>query len=333
MRQITTLGIDTAKQVFQLHGVDAQGNTVLHQRMSRKQVLPLLAQLPPCLVGLEACGGAHDWAREITNLGHTVKLMAPQAVKPYVQGNKTDGRDAEGICEAASRPRVRAVPINSTADQDMQTLHRIREQCVKMRTALANQLRGLLGEYGFVVPQGIGHVRKAIPLIVEDADNELSALCRELLWDVYQRVRTLDAEITRYNARIAQLAGQSEVCRRLTRVEGVGPLTVTAFIVAVHDPGAFKNGRHCAAWLGLVPTQHGTGGKTMLGGMSKRGNQYLRRLLLQGAMAVIRRVEGKKEHRSVWLQQLRARRGTQVAAVALANKNARILLANLYHSP
>jgi len=175
MTQITTLGIDTAKQVFQLHGVDAHGNVVLHKRITRKQVLPLLAQLPPCLVGLEACGGSHYWAREITKLGHTVKLMAPQAVKPYVQGNKTDGRDAEGICEAASRPRVRPVAINSAADQDMQTLHRVREHCVKMRTALANQLRGVLGEYGFVVPQGIGRIRKAIPLIVEDAENGLSA--------------------------------------------------------------------------------------------------------------------------------------------------------------
>jgi transposase len=170
---------------------------------------------------------------------------------------------------------------------------------------------------------------QAIPLIVADADNGLSALCRELLWDVYQRVGTLDAEITRYNARIAQLAAQSEVCQRLTSVPGVGPLTVTAFVAAVHDPGAFKNGHHCAAWLGLVPTQHGTGGKTVLGGMSKRGNQYLRRLLLQGAIAVLRRVEGKQDLRSVWLQQLRARRGTQVAAVALANKNARILWALL----
>jgi transposase len=329
MRQISTLGIDTAKQVFQLHGVDAQGHVVLHKRVSRTQLLPLLAQLPPCLVGLEACGGSHYWAREITKLGHTVKLMAPQAVKPYVQGNKTDGRDAEGICEAASRPRVRPVSINSTAEQDMQTLHRVREHCVKMRTALANQLRGVLGEYGFVVPQGIGRIRKAIPLIVEDADNGLSDLCRELLWDVYQRVCTLDAEITRYNARIAQLAAQSEVYERLTAVGGVGPLTATAFVAAVHDPGAFKNGRHCAAWLGLVPTQHGTGGKTVLGGMSKRGNQYLRRLLLQGAIAVLRRVEGKTDSRSVWLQQLRARRGTQVAAVALANKNARILWALL----
>jgi transposase len=198
-----------------------------------------------------------------------------------------------------------------------------------MRTALANQLRGLLGEYGFVVPQGIGRIRKAIPLIVEDADNGLSDLCRELLWDVYKRVCTLDAEITRSNAQIAQLAQQSEVCQRLTSVPGVGPLTATAFIAAVHDPGAFKNGRHYAAWLGLVPTQHGTGGKTVLGGMSKRGNPYLRRLLLQGAMAVLRHVAGKTDARSVWLQQLRARRGTQVAAVALANKNARILWALL----
>jgi transposase len=179
------------------------------------------------------------------------------------------------------------------------------------------------------VPQGIDRVRKAIPMIVADADNGLSDFGRELLWDVYQRVCTLDAEITRYNARIAQLAQQSAVCQRLTAVEGVGPLTATAFVAAVHDPGTFKNGRHCAAWLGLVPTQHGTGGKTMLGSMSKRGNRYLRRLLLQGAMAVLRHVAGKKDARSVWLQQLRARRGPQVAAVALANKNARILWALL----
>jgi transposase len=175
----------------------------------------------------------------------------------------------------------------------------------------------------------MGRIRKAIPLIVEDANNGLSALCRERLWDVYQRLCTLDAEITRYTARVAQGADQSEVCRRLTQVEGVGPLTVTAFVAAVHDPGAFKNGRHCAAWLGLVPTQHGTGGKTVLGGVSKRGNQYLRRLLLQGAMAVLRRFEGKTDTRRVWLQQLRARRGTQVAAGALANKNARGLWALL----
>jgi transposase len=175
----------------------------------------------------------------------------------------------------------------------------------------------------------MGRIRKAIPLIVEDADNGLSDFCRELLWDVSQRLCPLDAEITRYNARIAQRAAQSEISQRLTQVEGVGPLTATAFVAAVQEPGAFTNGRHGAAWLGLVPTQHGTGGKTRLGGVSKRGNQYLRRLLLQGAMAVIRRVDGKKDSRSVWLQQLRARRGTQVAAVALANKNARILWALL----
>jgi transposase len=180
-----------------------------------------------------------------------------------------------------------------------------------------------------VVPQGIGRVRKAIPVIVEDAEHGLSDLCRALLWDVDQRVCTLDAEITRYDARIAQLATQSDVCQRLTRVEGVGPLTATAFVAAVHDPGACKNGRHCAAWLGLVPTQHGTGGKTTLGGVSTRGNAYLRRLLLQGALAVLRRVEGKQDSRSVWIQQLRARRGTQGAAVALANKNARMLWALL----
>jgi transposase len=211
----------------------------------------------------------------------------------------------------------------------MQTLHRVRAQCVKMRTALANQLRGLLSASGFVVPQGIDRVRKAIPVIVADADNGLSALGRERLWDVYQRLCTLDAEIPRYHARIAPLAQQSAVCQRLTAVAGVGPLTATAFVAAVHDPGPCKNGRHGAAGLGLGPTQHGTGGKTMLGGMSQRGTPSLRRLLLQGAMAVLRHVAGKTAARSVWLQPLRARRGTQVAAVALANKNARILWALL----
>jgi transposase len=256
MAQMTTLGIDTAKQVLQLHGVDAQGKVVLHKRVTRKQVVPLLAQLPPCLVGLDACGGSHDWARDITQLGHTVKRMAPQAVKPSVQGNTTDGRDAEGMCEAASRPRVRAVAIKRAADHDMQTLHRVREHGVTMRTALANQLRGVLGEDGLVVPQGSGRIRTAIPVIVADADNGLSDLCRALRWDVYQRVCTLDTEITRSNARIAQRAQQSAGCQRLTAVGGVGPLTATAVVAAVHDPGAVKNGRHCAAWLGLVPTQH-----------------------------------------------------------------------------
>jgi transposase len=279
--QLTTVGLDIAKNVFQLYGVDAQGKVRLTQRVSRAKLLSVMAQLPPCRVGVEACGGAHYWARELTKRGHEVKIMAPQHVKPSVHGNKTDRRDAQAICDAARRPYVQAVPMSSGLQQDIQTLHRVRQQGLKHRTALVNQLRGLLAEYGIVLPQGLHHVRKRVGRILAAPESGLSELCREILRDVLQRIGDLDARMTAYNARIVHLCQQIEPCQRLSEVEGVGPLTATAFYAAVGNAQAFDNGRHVAAWLGLVPQQHSSGARTVLSGIHKRGDRYLRTWLIE----------------------------------------------------
>ena len=327
--QMTTLGIDISKNVFQLHGVDAQGKVGLSKRVSRANLLSVMGDLPPCRVGLEACGGAHYWARELTQLGHEVKMMAPQHVKPYVHGNKTDRRDAQAICEAASRPYVKVVPVSSVLQQDIQTLHRVRQQCLKSRTALVNQLRGLLAEYGIVVPKGIHQVRKRVGRILAEPNNGLSELCRDVLQDVYQHVIELDTKMTTYNARLDRLCQQIEPCQRLSQVAGVGPLTATAFYAAVGNGQTFNNGRHVSAWLGLVPNQHSSGERTVLLGIHKRGDRYLRTLLIHGARSVVYRASGKSDARSQWIQHLQARRNTNVAVVALANKTARIMWAML----
>jgi transposase len=327
--QITTVGINIAKNVFQLHGVDSQGKVRLTTRVSRAKLLAFMRQLPPCHVGLEACGGAHYWARELTRLGHEVKLMAPQHVKPYVHGNKTDRRDAQAICEATSRPYVKAVPVSSVLQQDIQTLHRVRQQCIKSRTALVNQLRGLLAQYGIVVPKGIQQVRKRVGRIIAESGSGLTEFCRDVLQDIYQQVGELDAKVTAYNARIVRLCQQIEPCQRLSQVPGVGPLTATAFYATVGNAQAFDNGRHVSAWLGLVPKQHASGGRAVLLGIHKRGDRYLRTLLIHGARSVVYRATGKRDARSQWIQRLQARRNTNVAVVALANKNARMLWAML----
>jgi transposase len=326
---VSTLGIDLAKAVFQLHGVNEPGQVTLTKRLSRKQLLPFLANLPLCLIGLEACSGAHYWAREMQKLGHEVKLIAPQFVRPYVKGNKTDGNDAAAICEAVSRPHMHFVTINTPEQQDIQAMHRIREQVVKNRTALANQIRGLLHEYGVVMPSGISRLRAQLPLILEDAENGLSDLCRELIHELYQRLRTLDEQVGQYDQRIQQVFKQDERCQRLGQVEGIGPLIATAFLAAVGDASVFHNGRQVAAWLGLVPKQHASGGKARLLGISKRGDRYWRTLLIHGARAAVCSATHKHDARSAWLNRLRERRGKNVAAVALANKNARILWALL----
>lgn len=326
---VSTLGIDLAKAVFQLHGVNEHGQVTLSKRRSRQKLLPFLANLPPCLIGMEACSGAHYWAREIQKLGHEVKLIAPQFVKPYVKGNKTDGHDAAAICEAVSRPHMHFVPINSLEQQDLQAMHRIREQLVKQRTALANQIRGLLHEYGLVMPSGISRLRAQVPLILEDAEHGLSELCRELMHELYQRLRTLDEQVTQYDQRIGQVFKQDECCQRLGQVEGIGPLIATAFLAAVGDARVFHSGRQVAAWLGLVPKQYSSGGKARLLGISKRGDRYLRTLLIHGARAAVQRAAQKSDSRSEWINRLCQRRGKNVTAVAVANKNARILWALL----
>lgn len=324
---ITTLGIDIAKNVFHLHGTNAQGKVELKKRLRRKQVLYFMQNLPLCLVGMEACGGSHYWARKFQEYGHTVKLMAPQYVKPYVKTNKNDYNDAEAINEAVSRPSMRFVGIKSIEQQDIQALHRVRSRLMQMRTALSNHIRGLLMEYGIVVEKQIGQLRKGLPLILEDASNELSGDMRALFAELYEELVELDGRIKQKDKAILAVHRASELCQRLGEVEGIGPLTATAFVSAVGDAKMFKRGRDCSAWLGLVPRQYSTGGKAILGSISKRGDRYLRTNLIHGARSVISNAEGKTDARSRWIQQLKARVGMNKACVALANKNARILWA------
>ncbi len=323
---VTTLGIDLAKNIFQLHGVNRHGKTVLAKKITRAKLRETIANLPPCLIGMEACASSHYWARELEKLGHTVKLIAPQFVKPYVKSNKNDAADAEAICEAVTRPNMRFVSAKTVAQQDIQAVHRIRERRVKERTALLNQIRGLLAEYGLIIPLKRNAVSHALPRILEDADNGLTALAREFVADLYAELQALGQAVDRYDAKIERLFRANPVCQRLAKVEGVGPVTATA-LVAAGDAQSFKNGRQMAAWLGLVPRQHGSGGKNVLVGISKRGDTYLRTLLIHGARSAVAAAKRKSDARSRWINALAARRGANIAAVALANKNARILWA------
>lgn len=307
--KVTTLGIDLAKSIFRLHGVDARGVAVLRRQLTRQQLLPFLAKLSPCLVGMEAGPGAHFWAREIGKLGHEARLISPHFVKPYVKSNKNDANDAEAICEAVGRPSMRFVPNKNTSQQDVQALHRIRAQLIKWRTALANEIRGLLAEYGIVVNRGIAPLRRMLPVILEDAENGLSGLFREMLVEMAERLRVLDERLRQYDLRVARVFGQDERCHRLAQVEGVGPLIATALVAAVGNAHDFKSGRELSAWLGLVPRQHSSGGKTVLLGISKRGDRYLRTLFIHGARSAVRTVERRKDLRSVSISRLKGRKG------------------------
>jgi transposase len=327
--KVTTLGIDLAKHVIRLHGCDAKGRAVLRKQLGRRQLLRFIANLPRCLVAMEACASAHYWAREIEKLGHDVRLIGAQFVKPYVKANKNDARDAEAICEAASRPSMRFVAVKRTAQQDVQAVHRVPQQLVKTRTALVNQVRGLLAEYGIVIAQGVAHLRRALPLILEDCANGLSGVMRELLGEIGERLRFIEERLRQYDLRIQRRFRQDERCRRLAAVEGVGPLSATALVAAVGNASEFKSGRELAAYLGLVPRHRASGGRTMLLGISKRGDRYLRTLLIHGARSAVRTIERRRTARGVWGGRLKIRRGSNVAAVALANKNARVLWALL----
>jgi len=328
--KITTIGIDLAKNVFQVHGVNEHGKTALKKQIKRDQMTAFFVNLPPCLIGMEACGGAHYWARKLQGFGHTVKLMAPQFVKPYVKTNKNDAADAEAICEAVARPNMRFVPIKNIEQQAVLSLHRVRQGFVGARTALANQIRGLLAEFGLVVPKGLSHVCGRVPELIEDASNELPGSFRLLIQRLLNHLKELDVQVGELEAQIKTSHRNSEASRKLEKIPGIGPITASALIATVGDAKSFENGRQLAAWMGLVPAQSSSGGKTTLLGISKRGDTYLRTLLIHGARSAVRAFQSKQDQSSnPWLQKLLGRRNINVAAVALANKNARIVWALL----
>jgi transposase len=328
--EIRTVGIDLAKNVFQIHGMNERGKPLLRKQLTRDQVVVFFANLPPCLIGMEACGSAHYWARKLEALGHTVRLMAPQFVKPYVKSNKNDAADAEAICEAVTRPTMRFVPIKNIEQQSVLALHRARQGFVKARTAQANQIRGLLAEFGLIVPQGIAHITTRLPSVIEGAANELPVSFRQLIERLIEHFKVLDKEVEELEAQIKAWHRADEISRQLERVPGIGPLTASALVASIGDAKNFKNGRQLAAWLGLVPRQHSSGGKSTLLGMSKRGDAYLRTLMIHGSRSVIYRASQKNDPDS-WLVKLIKRRNVNVAAVALANKTARIVWALLTH--
>ncbi|OGT90238.1 MAG: IS110 family transposase [Gammaproteobacteria bacterium RIFOXYA12_FULL_61_12] len=327
--KITTVGFDLAKNVFQAHGVDERGQVKLKKTLKRAQVLPFFANLPPCRIGMEACAGAHYWARELAKQGHEVKLIAPQFVKPYVKGNKNDANDAEAICEAVGRPNMRFVPVKTVEQQDLQALHRVRSGLVKERTATVNQTRGLLGEYGIVIGKGITQARRRLPEILEDAENNLSDPARELFAELRQQIVHLDEQVAKYQSQIEAICRESAACRKLLKVNGIGPLSATAMVASVGDGSAFERARQVPAWLGLTPRQASSGGKERLLGISKRGDSYLRTLLIHGARAVVKAARNKDDAQSRWINDLVQRRNQNIAAVAVANKNARIAWALL----
>ena len=327
----TTIGIDLAKEVFQVHGVDARGKVVIRKALKRAQMAAFFANTPACLIGMEACGSAHYWARKLQTLGHTVKLMAPQFVKPYVKTNKNDAADAEAICEAVTRPTMRFVPIKSVEQQAILALHTVRQGFVKARTAQANQIRGLLAEFGIVIPQGISHIATSLPEILEDGENALPGTFRQLIERLGAHLKELDRQVQELDVQIQVWHRDNAASRKLAQIPGVGPITASALVGSIGEPKHFASGRQFAAWLGLVPRQHSTGGKQALLGISKRGDSYLRTLLIHGARAVIRLAENKPGYAGSWLAGVLKRRHKNVAAVALANKNARIAWALLAH--
>lgn len=321
---VTTVGLDLAKSVFHIVCLNAYGKEIKKCMLRRKQVFQFFVQLPPCRVAMEACASSHYWGRELQALGHDVKLIPPQYVKPYVRGNKNDYNDARAIAEAATRPEMSVVSVKTTEEQDMQALHRIRSQCVRDRTALSNSTRGLLGEYGIVLAKGIASLRKKIPDLLEDAENGLSFRFRNLLAQRYKQLVELDEHIAFYTQELERLSQQDDACKRLQTIPGFGPIVSSAFRSAIGDGRAFRRGRDVAASLGLVPRQHSSGGKNILLGISKRGDKYLRKQLVHGARAVVLQAARKDDPLSRWLNRIHEERGCNKAVVAMANKMARL---------
>jgi len=331
MNEVITIGVDLAKSVFQVHGVDAAGETVIRRQLRRSQVLPFFERLPSCLVGMEACATAHHWAREVTALGHDVRLMPARYVKPYVKRNKNDMADAEAICEAVTRPTMRFVEVKTPEQQSVLMLHRTRQLFVRQRTTLINAFRAHLAEFGIVAGVGRHGVEKLVTMIEDGDDERVPPAARDCLLALRDQLVLVKRQILDADRRILAWHRSSEMSRRLEGIPGVGPLIATALVASIPDAHAFGSGRDVAAWIGLVPKQNSTGGKERLGHISKAGNRYLRMLLVVGALSVIRRAKQVGYTRRAWLAELMERRPTKVAAIALANKIARTAWAMMAH--
>lgn len=326
---IAFVGIDLAKNVFQIHGTDKDGKLILSRRLRRDQLLTEVAKLPPLTIGIEACTGAFSWQREFQKLGHKVRIIAPQYVKPFVKHQKNDRNDAEAICIAMRQPNMKFVPPKDEEQQDIQALHRARARLVNHRTALVSQMRGLLLDRGVTIGVSITRARKAIPQILADSTNGLSEMSREVIAELFDFLGQIDLRVRSFDQRIEAVFRANAACQRIARICGVGPKTATAVVAAVGDGREFNSGRHLAAWMGLVPRQHSSGSRQILMGISKRGDKHLRTLLVHGARAVVRVAAGRSDPFSRWVNALRERRGVNRTIVAVANKNARIIWAML----
>jgi len=324
MQTVTTIGFDIAKSVFQVHGVDAAGQVVVRRQLKRRYVLAFFEKLPPCLIGIEACASSHHWSRELQALGHKVRLMPPAYVRPYVKRQKNDAADAEAICEAVTRANMRFVETKTPEQQSCLMLHRTRHLFIRQQTAVINAIRAHLAEFGIVAPVGRNGVEELLGVVADASDKRLPEIARACLAALGAQLRMLKAQILEFDRMINAWHRSNETSKRLDEIPGVGPALATALVASVADPRAFRSGRDFSAWIGLVPKQHSSGGKDRLGGISKQGDRYLRSLFTAGALAVIRyaKIHGAK-HRP-WLTALLARRPTKVAAVALANKIARM---------
>ena len=331
--ELIRVGVDLAKNVFQVHGVDQTEKPVWQRRLTRQRWLEMVVKTvePGCEIGMEACTGAHHWARRLQTLGYPVKLIAPQFVKPYVKSNKNDARDAEAICEAMSRPSMRFVEIKTVKQQDIQAIHRIRSELIRHRNAKANQIRGLVAEYGLVAPRQLIALRRAVPDWLEDAENGLSVLFRRLLSGLWEDLKQLESRLTELDQEINIIAKTDPDAKRLQQLRGVGPMVATALVATVGNADQFSNGRQMATSLGLTPRQHSSGDRDRLLGISKRGDAHLRTLLIHGARAVIQMAKNKDDRLSRWINELLQRRHPNVVAVALANKTARMAWAMLHN--
>jgi len=326
MEAAVTIGLDLGKSVFQVHGVDQQGTVVVERRLTRARLLAFFAKQPACLVGMEACAAAHHWGRELQKLGHQVKLMPPRYVKPYVKRQKNDAADAEAICEAVTRPTMRFVEIKSCEQQGVLVLHCVRLMLTRQRTALSNAIRGHMAEYGLVAPVGRNGLQRLIAIIADQHDERLPAMARASLVILASQLQLVNEQVLDNDRRVRATARSTDLGRRLMEVPGVRPVLASALVASVPEPRAFKSGRDLAAWIGLVPKQNSSGGKEKLGGITKQGDRYLRQLLVVGALSVIRYAQ-RHGTRRPWLIYLLARRAPKVAAVALANKMARMIWA------